>query len=69
MRNSYKAFDEESGTAVGGYAVRVVLIGIPKLAIIVRVTIIMLTTANVEINTHVAVAIHKCIEVQYVLYS
>ena len=36
MRNSYKAFDEESGTAVGGYAVRVVLIGIPKLAIIVR---------------------------------
>ena len=39
MRNSYKAFDEESGAAVGGYAVRVVLIGLPKLAIIVRFTI------------------------------
>ncbi|XP_065896346.1 uncharacterized protein [Dysidea avara] len=34
MHSSYKAFDREGGTSAGGYVVRVILIGIPKLVII-----------------------------------
>ena len=39
MHSSYKAFDREGGTSAGGYVGRVILIGIPKLVIIVRVLI------------------------------
>jgi len=44
MGSSYKAFDTEgSASAPGGYVVRVILIGIPKLAIIVRNDIVAVT--------------------------
>ena len=45
MRSSYKAFDGEGGTSAGGYVGRVMLTGIPKLAIIVRLSIFAIVIA------------------------
>jgi len=44
MRSSYKAFNGEGSASAGGYVGRVMLTGIPKLAIIVRVFILATAT-------------------------